>query len=264
MNNYNNGTNQNNGYNYQNGNYYNNTNNYPNDNIYNDNYGYQTYQMNLRETLTQEVVTKSFMFMLIALLISAFAAFTTSPYMVINLMSSGMFYVLVIAELAIVFISNWAISKNKPVLAGVLFAIYSYINGTTLSVIFLAYSGKTIISAFAVTAVTFGIMAVYGFVTKKDLTKIGNLLLMALIGVLISSFVNIIIFKSSTFDLIVDAVVILIFIGITAYDTQKIKKMIAISNDNNVLCLSLFGAFQLYLDFINIFLRVLRLMSRRK
>ena len=262
MNNYSNGTNQNNnyGYNYQNSNY---TNGYPNDNFYND-YAYQAAKLSLRETLAQEVVAKSFMFMLIALLISTVAALTTSPFMVLNLMNGGGFLLLVVAELVIVFVSNRAIRKNNPVLAGVLFAIYSYINGVTLSVIFLAYSGTTIISAFAVTALTFGIMAVYGLVAKKDLTKIGNMLLMALIGILISSFVNIIIFRSSMFDTVIDAVVILVFIGITAYDTQRIKKSIAISNDNNVLCLSLNGAFQLYLDFINIFLRVLSILGRRK
>lgn len=272
-NNYNDGT----------GSYYNNTNydaNYNYDTNYNYdanyNYGSQNqYQNpyssspmsgmgNLGTIAAQEVVAKSFLFMVVALVITAVASLTTSPIVAYRMLTGSGFIILVFAEVAIVMVSNWAISKNNAVLAGVLFAAYSYLTGVLFSILFLAYTTASITIIFLVTAAIFGIMAVYGLVTKKDLSSAGSILLMGLMGIIIVSSVNLLLIKSSMVDTVISAIGVLIFVGLTAYDTQKIKNLVAVSNDGNVLSLALMGAFELYLDFINLFLKLLRLFGRRR
>lgn len=219
---------------------------------------------NFKTIATEEVVAKSFLFMVVALIITAVASLTTSPLVAYKLLMGNGFMILLFVELAIVMVSNWAISKNNAVLAGVLFAAYSYITGVTFSVLFLAYTTASITIIFLVTAAIFGIMAVYGLVTKKDLSSAGSILMMGLMGIIIVSVVNLVLIKSSMVDTVICAVGVLIFVGLTAYDTQKIKRLVAVSNDSNVLSLALLGAFELYLDFINIFLKLLRLFGKKR
>lgn len=219
---------------------------------------------NLSKIAGEEVVAKSFLFMVVALLITAGAALTTSPMVAFRMLSGNNFFVLLMAELAVVAISNWAISKNNAILAGILFAVYSYLTGVTFSVLFLAYTGTSIAVIFLVTAGLFGIMAVIGLVTKKDLTSAGSLWLMGLLGIVIVGFVNLLILGNDMVDTIICVVGVLIFVGLTAYDAQKIKRLAAVSNDSNVLTLALMGAFELYLDFINMFLKLLRLFGKKK
>lgn len=219
---------------------------------------------NLKALLCEEVIFKSFLFMVGALLITACAALTISPYIAIRLLSGVNFYILIAAELGIVFASNWALRKNNTILAGVLFTAYSYLTGVTLSIIFMVFTTASIVAIFATTAVVFAIMAVYGMVTKKDLSSIGNLCLMGLIGIILVGVVNIFFLKSTMLDTAISAIGVLIFVGLTAYDTQKIKKMVAVSNNQNVNSLALYGAFELYLDFINLFLKLLNLLGKRK
>ena len=219
---------------------------------------------NLKTIATQEVVAKSFLFMVVALIITAVASLTTSPLVAYRMLTGNGFFVLLIAELAIVMVSNWAVSKNNAILAGVLFAVYSYLKGVTFSILFLAYTTASITIIFLVTAAIFGIMAIYGLVTKKDLSSAGSILMMGLIGIIIVSAVNLLLFKSSMVDTVICAIGVLIFVGLTAYDTQKIKRLVAISNDSNVLSLALLGAFELYLDFINLFLKLLRLFGKKR
>lgn len=214
--------------------------------------------------LCEEVIAKSFLFMVIGLLITAVTSLTITPDRAYTLLSGYNFLLVVFAELAIVFISNWAIRKNHAVIAGILYTVYAYLTGVTLSIIFMAYTMTSIASVFFITAGMFLVMAVYGLITKTDLTRLGNLFLMALIGLIIASVVNLFILHSGMFDLIVSGIGVIIFVGLVAYDTQKIKNRVAFSNDGNVLCLALFGAFELYLDFINIFLKLLRLFGKRK
>lgn len=218
---------------------------------------------NLKTIATQEVVAKSFLFMVVALIITAVASLTTSPLVAYRMLTGNGFFVLLIAELAIVMVSNWAVSKNNAILAGVLFAVYSYLTGVTFSILFLAYTTASITIIFLVTAAIFGIMAIYGLVTKKDLSSAGSILMMGLIGIIIVSAVNLLLLKSSMVDTVICAIGVLIFVGLTAYDTQKIKRLVAISNDSNVLSLALLGAFELYLDFINLFLKLLRLFGKK-
>lgn len=245
---------------------YNNQNNYNTNPSYNyDNETVAPQQaQNLKTLLCEEVILKSFLFMIGALLITACAALTISPYIAIELLSGNNFYILLIAEIGIVLASNWALRKNNAILAGILFTAYSYLTGVTLSIIFMVYTTASIVAIFLTTAAVFGIMAVYGLVTKTDLSSIGNICLMGLIGIIIISFVNLFILQSTMLDTAISAIGVLVFVGLTAYDTQKIKKNVAASNSQNVTTLALYGAFELYLDFINLFLKLLSLFGKRK
>lgn len=265
-NNYGDGTN---GY-YDNGNSganynYNANYNYGNQGQYQNPYNNQGYMdMNLKTVATQEVVAKSFLFMVVALIITAVASLTTSPLIAYRMLTGNGFFILLIAELAIVMVSNWAVSKNNAILAGILFAAYSYLTGVTCSILFVAYTTASITVIFLVTAAIFAIMAIFGLVTKKDLSSAGSILMMGLLGIIIVSFVNLFLLKSSMLDTIICGIGVLIFVGLTAYDTQKIKRLVAVSNDGNVLTLALMGAFELYLDFINLFLKLLRLFGKKR
>lgn len=239
--------------------------NYGNQGQYQNPYNNQGYMdMNLKTIATQEVVAKSFLFMVVALIITAVASLTTSPLIAYRMLTGNGFFILLIAELAIVMVSNWAVSKNNAILAGILFAAYSYLTGVTCSILFVAYTTASITVIFLVTAAIFAIMAIFGLVTKKDLSSAGSILMMGLLGIIIVSFVNLFLLKSSMLDTIICGIGVLIFVGLTAYDTQKIKRLVAVSNDGNVLTLALMGAFELYLDFINLFLKLLRLFGKRR
>lgn len=218
---------------------------------------------NLGAIVAQEVVAKSFLFMFVALLITAFASLTTSPMVAFRMVSGSGFFVLFIVELIIVMVANWAVKKNIPVLAGVMLAAYSWITGMLLSVIYLAYTGGSIVSVFFITAGLFAVMAIYGMVTGKDLTSVGNLCLMGLLGIILAGLANIFL-RNSMVDLITCVLGVIIFVGLTAYDAQKIKRLAATSDSSNVLSLAMYGALELYLDFINLFLKLLRLMGKRK
>ena len=221
-------------------------------------------KQSLMKLSNEEVVVKSYLFMVAALLITAFAAFTVSPYAAIKMLTGYNFYLLMFGELGIVFASNWAISKNNAVLAGILYTIYAYLTGVLLSVICMIYTGSSLVKVFLLTAGMFLIMAVYGLVTKKDLTKMGNILIMALWGLILATVFNMFIFRGSMVDFALSIVGVLIFTGLTAYDSQKIKENVYMANDSNVLCLSLMGAFELYLDFVNLFLKLVRLFGKKK
>ncbi|MBQ2982032.1 MAG: Bax inhibitor-1/YccA family protein [Lachnospiraceae bacterium] len=210
-----------------------------------------------------EVVSKSFLFMFVALLITAFAAFNTSMEFVYKLVMTDTFYLFFIAEIAIVLISNYAIRKNNAILAAILYIAYSYLTGVTLSIIFLAYSMSSIASVFLITAAVFAIMAVYGMITKTDLSSIGNICFMGLLGIIIASLVNAFILHSSGLDFAISCIGVLIFVGLTAYDVQKIKERAQAATTENTMTLALFGAFELYLDFINLFLKLLSLFGKR-
>ena len=173
------------------------------------------------------------------------------------------FIVLIVAELAIVMISNWAVRKNIPVLAGIMLAIYSWLTGVLLSVIYVAYTGGSIVSVFFITAGLFAFMAIFGMVTGKDLTSVGNLCFMGLLGIILAAVVNIFL-RNPMIDMITCIIGVVIFVGLTAYDAQKIKRLASTSDGSNVMALAMYGALELYLDFINLFLKLLRLLGRSK
>ncbi|MBR5421525.1 MAG: Bax inhibitor-1/YccA family protein [Lachnospiraceae bacterium] len=219
----------------------------------------------LMEAMQQKVVNKAFLYMVAALGVTAVAAFW-APNAMANFLASSpsSLFILIALELAVVIVSNIAIRKNNAPLTVILFTIYSFLTGATLGVVFWAYELSSVGSIFLMTAVIFGVMAVYGLVTKKDLSSIGSILMMGLIGIIIATIVNAFILHSAALDMIVSFIGIAIFVGLTAFDTQKIKKNVAMSDGDNLEVLALSGAFELYLDFINIFIRLLRIMGRRK
>ncbi len=177
-----------------------------------------------------------------------------------------MFSGLIIAELGFVFYLSTRIQKMQSTTATTLFLIYAALNGATLASVFLLYTRTSIVSTFFICAATFGVCSVYGIITKRDLTSVGNFMFMGLIGIIIASLVNVFV-RSSGIAMIINYAGVLIFIGLTAYDMQKIKHM-ALSQpaslDGGVLRKgAIMGALSLYLDFINMFLFLLRILGNK-
>jgi FtsH-binding integral membrane protein len=201
--------------------------------------------------------------MCVGLVITAFSAFfiSSSPTLVNDLDSNGLiFFGLIALELILVWILGRKILTMPFEEAVAAFLLYSFLNGLTLSSIFLIYTNTSIVATFFITAALFGLMAFYGYTTGRDLTAIGSLAFMALIGLIIASVVNIFL-KSDAFSYVLSYLSIVIFIGLTAYDTQKIKHLGDNSYSQN---LGVLGALTLYLDFINIFLDILRIFGKSR
>ena len=214
------------------------------------------------------LMRKVFVWMTLALAITGLTAYgvATSPTILSLIFSSKVtFFGLIIAEFALVFAISGAINRLSLSTATLLFILYSVINGATLSSIFFAFSVATIGKVFFITAGTFGAMALVGYTTKTDLTSMGKLLFMALLGIIIASVVNMFV-ASSGLDLILSYVGVLVFVGLTAYDTQKIKQMCQAAPDASESSqkLALIGALSLYLDFINLFLYLLRIFGNNR
>ena len=201
------------------------------------------------------------------LLTGAVATATANPPALLNLIFGNPFviWILFIVQIALVATISMAVNKISASVATALFMLYAALNGLTLSVIFLIYTKSSLASAFGVTAGTFAAMSVYGMVTKTDLTRIGALLFMALIGLIIASVVNIF-WANSTMQWIITYAGVFIFVGLTAYDTQKLKQIAYATQNNAAMAsrLAINGALTLYLDFINLFLFILRLMGDRR
>ena len=214
------------------------------------------------------LMRKVYVWMTFALALTGFTAYgvATSPGIITALYSNSiLLWGLVIAEFAIVFGVSAAINRLSLTTATLLFVLYSVINGALFSSIFLVYTMSSIASVFFITAGTFGVMALVGYTTKKDLSSMGRILFMALIGIIIATIVNIFL-KSSGLETIVSYLGVLIFVGLTAYDTQKIKNMLLMAPDVSEASqkIALLGALNLYLDFINLFIYLLRIFGRRE
>lgn len=179
--------------------------------------------------------------------------------------NSILFWGLIIGEFALVMIISARIDKMSFSTSLLLFLLYSLVNGLTLSVIFAAYTKESVATTFFVTAGTFGIMSLIGYFTKKDLSKLGGILFMLLIGLIIATVVNIF-WANSTMYWIITYAGVLIFVGLTIYDTNKIKAMLEYHQGDEVITqkIALMGALTLYLDFINLFLYLLRILGDRK
>ncbi len=176
-----------------------------------------------------------------------------------------LFFGLIIGELFLVGYISRMVHKISASTATMLFILYAVLNGLTLSILFMMYTSASISSTFLVTAGTFGAMSAYGFFTKKDLTKIGNLAMMALIGIIIASVVNIFM-HSEMMHWIITYLGVAIFVGLTAYDTQKLKAIAyqGFDNGESMEKSAILGALTLYLDFINLFIFLLRIFGDRK
>lgn len=214
------------------------------------------------------LMRKVYVWMSLALVMTGLSAYyvATSPSLLLAIASNQiLFYGLLIGEVGLVIWLTSRINKLSLVSASLLFSVYAILNGVTMSFIFLAYTMSSIATTFFVTAGTFGVMAFIGTVTKTDLSKMGQVLLMALIGIIIATVVNIFL-QNSMMDIIISGLGVLIFTGLSAYDAQKIKNMLMYCNDVNdsTQKLAVIGALSLYLDFINLFLYLLRFLGDRK
>lgn len=214
------------------------------------------------------LMRKVYLWMAMALVITGFTAYyvaTNETILMAIFTNQVLFWGLVIGELALVIGLSAAINKLSLSTATLMFVLYSIINGVTMSFIFLAYTSSSITNVFFITAGTFAVMAMFGYFTKTDLTSMGKILMMALIGIIIASIVNIFT-KSQGLAIILNYVGVLVFVGLTAYDSQKIKEMLRVAPNagEGAQKLALLGALSLYLDFINLFLYLLRIFGDRR
>jgi uncharacterized protein len=180
------------------------------------------------------------------------------------LYNSALMWVVMLAPLGVVFYMSFGIRKMSAAKAQGTFWVFAALMGASLSSIFLIYTGASITRVFFITAGTFGAMSIYGYTTKKDLTKLGSFLMMGLFGIIIASIVNMFM-KSTMMYYLISIVGVLIFVGLTAYDTQKIKNMYLASDSGEIIGKkAVMGALTLYLDFINLFIMLLRLFGQRR
>ena len=180
------------------------------------------------------------------------------------LFGSPLAWVIMLAPLGFVFYLSARINKISTSSAQITFWLFASIMGLSMASIFIQFTGTSIARVFFITAGTFGAMSLYGYTTKRDLTKLGGFLFMGLIGIIIASLVNIFL-KSSMMYFIISILGVLIFVGLTAYDTQKIKNMYVSSDSGEVIGKkAVMGALTLYLDFINLFIMLLRLFGQRR
>ena len=180
----------------------------------------------------------------------------------------GLVLPLIIAEVLLVIALGWMINKISAAVAGVMFAVYSLLNGVTLSWIFLAYQLGSVANVFFITCATFAGMSFYGYVTKRSLAGIGSFCAMALWGLIIAGIINIF-WHNDLAQFVISSLGVLVFVGLTAYDTQKIKLLATASADGEIdgessRKYAIIGALELYLDFINLFLYLLRLFGKRR
>ena len=180
------------------------------------------------------------------------------------LYNSALMWVVMLAPLGVVIYMSFGIAKMSSSKAQTAFWVFAALMGASLSSIFLVYTGASITRVFFITAGTFGAMSIYGYTTKKALTRLGSFLMMGLIGIIIASIVNIFM-KSTMMYFVISIIGVLIFVGLTAYDTQKIKNMYLVSDSGEVMGKkAVMGALTLYLDFINLFIMLLRLFGQRR
>lgn len=230
-------------------------------NYYPSNYG--TAQV---DTRASQIMKRVYVKMFLGLLVTAFVAWGIASfqqnilgYLVQN---RWLYWGLLVVEILLVLGISGSVRRMNPGMATGLFYLFSIVNGVALSLIFVAYSLPSIFKTFLITAGTFGAMSVYGYFTEKDLTKIGTFLRMALWGLIICLVVNIF-WANSALEWIISFAGVLIFIGLTAWDTQQIKRMSQQAPDEAVSSLATIGALMLYLDFINLFIYLLRFFGQR-
>ena len=209
-----------------------------------------------------KVYSKVFMWMFIGLLITFITGFyvSTNENILYTIFSTSMFWILILLEFGTVIFLSARISKMSITTARIAFIAYSFLTGLTFSVIFVAYQLGSILLVFLITSLLFAIFAIIGAFTKIDLTKWGTYLIMGLFGIILASIINIFV-GNTTADLIISIIGVVIFVIFIAYDMQKIKRMSEVYDEDK---LAIAGALELYLDFINLFLRLLNLLGGRR
>jgi FtsH-binding integral membrane protein len=225
-------------------------------------------EIGLSETFAA-VLRRVYIWMALGLLVTAGTAayISISPLFQVLVGQPMIFFVLMFAELGLVMGLSWGINRISPITAILLFFLYAALNGVTFSVLFVVYTLGSVASTFLATGTLFGVMSVLGYTTKMDLSKMSSFLFMGLVGLIIAMLVNMF-WSNTALGLIITFAGILLFLGLTFYDTQRIKRMTTAAmqqGDENVLArVGILGALSLYLDFINLFLFILRLGGRRR
>ena len=239
-------------------------------NNYSRNYRYDIEQTSSFNIVFASLMRKVYLWMFTGLLMTALTAMTAaknSEFMSALLSNNLYFYGIIIGEFALVIYLSRSIMNMSFLTAGLCFALYAILNGLVMSVLFAIYTQESIATTFFATSATFGVMSIIGFVIKKDLSAVGRFLTMLLIGAIVATLVNFFI-ASSGLSIILNYVIIFIFVGLTAYHTQKIKEtLIAVSqygDSDSTQKIALQGSLALYLDFINLFLHLLRILGDRK
>ncbi|MBE0396546.1 Bax inhibitor-1/YccA family protein [Citrobacter amalonaticus] len=217
----------------------------------------------------QTYMAQVYGWMTVGLLLTAFIAWyaaNSSAFMELLYTNRIFFFGLIIAQLAVVFVLSGLVNRLSAGVMTTLFMLYSVLTGLTLSSIFIIYTASSIASTFVVTGGMFGVMSLWGYTTKRDLSGWGNMLFMALIGIILASLVNFWL-KSEALMWAVTYIGVVVFVGLTAYDTQKLKNIgeqIDVRDSSNLRKYSILGALTLYLDFINLFLMLLRILGNRR
>lgn len=210
--------------------------------------------------MENKIYSKVFLWLFIGMLMTFLTGiYTTTNESALSVIFSGGFYwILVVAELLLAIFLSARIHKMSPTTARICYLLYTFLTGLTFSSVFIVYKLESILLVFGITSLLFLVFALIGKTTKIDLSKLGTYLLMMLLGIIICSIINIFL-GNSTFDLVISCISIIIFLGYIAYDVQKIKRLNGFLAEDN---LAVIGAFELYLDFINIFIDLLRLFGK--
>ena len=220
----------------------------------------------VRDVRVTAFLSKVYGWMFLGLLVTAGTAVVvaSSPALIETLiLNRGLFWIMVLAQLGLVLYLSVRVEKIAPATAAILFLVYSAMVGVTSSTIFLIYTGASIVSAFVMAAGMFGAMALFGSFTKRSLAGVGQFMFMGLIGIIIASIVNIFWFNDAL-NFVISVVGVLVFTGLTAWDAQRLKQMAVSLPDGRVGSYAVVGALSLYLDFINLFFFILRLMGGRR
>ena len=213
--------------------------------------------------MQNKIFSKVFLWMFVGLALTFSVAYYlySNPTMMTNLFSGGKVYIVFILELLTVIIFGVRIRKMSVMSARILFLFYSFLTGLTVSAIFVLYPISSIIYVFLITSILFLIFGLIGYFTNIDLSKLGTILFMGLVGIILCSIINIFL-KNETFDLVTTIIAVIIFLGYIAYDINKIKRNYINIEDTDKL--AIYGALELYLDFINLFIRLLNLLGKGK
>ena len=210
-----------------------------------------------------QLISKTFLWMFVGLIVTFLTGYIVSinENMLLSIFCCPLFWIIIILEFALVIFFSARVHKMKPMTARICFLLYSFVSGLTFSSIFVGFELSSVLYVFLIAAVVFAIFGAIGYFTNIDLNKISTYLLMALLAIIICSIVNLFI-GNSTFDLIISIIALLVFFGFTAYDIQKVKILSNMGMDHEVVAIN--GAFELYLDFINIFLHLLSIIGDAK
>src|SRR5919205_3943428 len=220
----------------------------------------------VRDVRVTAFLSRVYGWMFLGLLLTAGTAVVvaSSPVLIKTLiLNRGLFLIMLFAQLGVVIFLSARVNKMAPATAAILFLVYSVLVGITTSTIFLVYPGTSIMSGFVVAGGMFGAMAVFGSLTKRSLAGVGQFMFMGLIGLIIASIINIFLF-SDMLSFVISVVGVLVFTGLTAWDAQRLKHMAVALPDGRVGAFAVVGALSLYLDFINLFFFLLRLMGGRR